>query len=106
MDVQKGLGTKDTYSPLSSVNPPISLAVPKALSSNMDSRSVLTTKTLSFVSSNVYRPMSLNAPALFGGGIDPKAVTSSLSGEGYPLEVGSFSFGSPVSASTVSKPIF
>ena len=32
--------------------------------------------------------------------------TSSLSGEGYLLKVGSFSFGSPVSASAVSKPIF
>ena len=32
--------------------------------------------------------------------------TTSLSGEGYLLKVGSFSFGSPVSASTVSKPIF
>ena len=33
-------------------------------------------------------------------------MTSSLSGEGYLLKVGSFSFDSPVSASAVSKPIF
>ena len=53
-----------------------------------------------------YPPMSLNPPAPFGGGIDSKAVTSSLLGEGSSLKVGSFSFGSPVSASAVSKPIF
>ena len=33
-------------------------------------------------------------------------MTLSLSGEGYSLKVGSFSFGSPVNASAVSKPIF
>ena len=33
-------------------------------------------------------------------------LTSSLPGESYLLKVGSFSFGSPVSASAVSKPIF
>ena len=33
-------------------------------------------------------------------------MISSLSGEGYLLKVGSFSFGSPVSASAISKPIF
>ena len=31
MDVQKGSGTKDNYGPLSSVNPPISVAAPKPL---------------------------------------------------------------------------
>ena len=38
MDVQKGSGAKDTSGPLSSTNPPILLAAPKTLSSNMDSR--------------------------------------------------------------------
>ena len=33
-------------------------------------------------------------------------MTSLLSGEGYLLKVGSFLFGSPVSAFAVSKPIF
>ena len=33
-------------------------------------------------------------------------MTSSLSGEGSLLKVGSLSFGSPASASSVSKPIF
>ena len=33
-------------------------------------------------------------------------MTSSLSGEGYLLKVGSLSFGSPVSVSAVSKLIF
>ena len=50
--------------------------------------------------------MPLKAPAPFGGGIKSKAVTSSLSGEGSSLKVGSFSFGSPVRASLVSKPTF
>ena len=50
--------------------------------------------------------MPLNPPASFGGGIKYKAITSSLSGEGYSLKVGSFSFGSTVSASAVSKPTF
>ena len=50
--------------------------------------------------------MALKYPENFGGEIKAKAVTSSLSGEGSSLEVGSFSVGSPVSASTVSKPTF
>ena len=50
--------------------------------------------------------MSLNPPEPFGGGIKSKTVTLSLSGDVYLLKVGSLSFGSPVSASTVSKPIF
>ena len=33
-------------------------------------------------------------------------MNSSLSGDGYSLKVGSFSFGSPVGPSDVSKPIF
>ena len=33
-------------------------------------------------------------------------MTSSLSGEGSPLKVGFLFFGSPVSASAVSEPIF
>ena len=48
MDVQKGSGAKDTSGPLSSANPPISVAAPKPLSSNMDSRYVLPTKIPSF----------------------------------------------------------
>ena len=106
MDVQKGSGAKDTYGPLSSANPLISGAAPKPLTSNMDSRSVFPTKTPFFASSNFYPPMSLNSPEPFGGGINSKAVTSSLSGEGSLLRVGSFSFGSPVSASASSNPIF
>ena len=50
--------------------------------------------------------MLLNAPSQFVGGIKSKAVTSSLSGAGSSLKVGYFSFGSPMSASAVSKPIF
>ena len=50
--------------------------------------------------------MLLKALAPFEGGINSKALTSSLSGEGSLLKVGSFSFGSPVSASDVSNPIF
>ena len=50
--------------------------------------------------------MLLKALAPFEGGINSKALTSSLSGEGSLLKVGSFSFGSPVRASAVSKPIF
>ena len=91
---------------ISSVNPPISVAAPKSLSSYMDSRSVFTTKTPSFASSNDYPKISSKDPAPFGCGINPKDMTSSLTGEGYSLKVGSFSFGSPVSASAVSKPIF
>ena len=56
--------------------------------------------------SNVYPLMSVNPPAPFVGGINSKAVNLSLSGEGYLLKVGSFSFGSSVSASTAGKPIF
>ena len=50
--------------------------------------------------------MSLMTPSLFRGGIKAKAVTLSLSGEGSSLKVGFLSFGSPVSASVVSNPIF
>ena len=38
--------------------------------------------------------------------INYKAVNLSLSGEGSSLKVGYFSFGSPVSASAISKTIF
>ena len=55
---------------------------------------------------NVYSPISLNTPSPFGGGIKSKAVTLSLLSEGYSLKVGSLTFGSPVSASAVSNPIF
>ena len=48
MDAQKDYGATYTYGPLSSVNPPISVAAPKPLLSNMDSRSVLPTKLPSF----------------------------------------------------------
>ena len=48
IDFKKGSGTKDTYGTLSGANNPISVAVPKPLSSNMDSRSFLPTKTPSF----------------------------------------------------------
>ena len=48
MDIQKGSGAKDTSGTLSSMNPPISVAALKPLSSNMDSRSILPTKTPSF----------------------------------------------------------
>ena len=49
IDTQKYSGAKDTYGTLSSENPPISVAAPKPLLSNMESRSILTTKTPSFV---------------------------------------------------------
>ena len=48
MDVQKGSGFKDTSGPLSSVNPTISVAAPKPLSSYMDSRYVFPKKIPSF----------------------------------------------------------
>ena len=48
MDVQNVYGAKDTSGPLSSTNPNISVAAPKPLSSNMDSRSFLPTKIPSF----------------------------------------------------------
>ena len=38
--------------------------------------------------------------------VDVLSWTKSLSGEGYLLKVGSLSFGSPASASALSKPIF
>ena len=41
MDVPKGYGAKDTYWPFSSANPPISVAAPKLLSSDMDSSYML-----------------------------------------------------------------
>ena len=50
--------------------------------------------------------MLLKALAPFEGGIKSKAVTSSLSGEGSLLKLGSLSFGSPLSASDVGNPIF
>ena len=49
MYVQRGSGDKDTSGNFSSEKPLISLASPKTLSSNMESRSVLPTKTPSFV---------------------------------------------------------
>ena len=55
---------------------------------------------------NAYPPITLKPPPPFGGGINPKDVTFSLSGEDYLLKIGSFSVGSPVSSSAVSKPIF
>ena len=45
MDVQKGCGEKDTSGPLSSLNPPISVAASKPPSSNMNSRYFLPTQT-------------------------------------------------------------
>ena len=50
--------------------------------------------------------MPLKAPVPFGGGIKSKNVTSSLSGDISYFKAGYFSFGSPVSASDVSKIIF
>ena len=50
MDVQKGSGDKDTSGTLSNENPPISVAAPKPLSSNMDSRYVFPTKAPYFES--------------------------------------------------------
>ena len=91
---------------LSSAKLPISVAAQKSHLSNMDPIYVFPTKTPYFASSNIYPPMLLNFSETFGGGIKSKAVTSSLSGESYLLKVGSFSFVSPGSASSVSKPIF
>ena len=48
MDVQRGSDTKDNYGTFSSDNPTISVAAQKPVSFNMDSRSVLTTKKISF----------------------------------------------------------
>ena len=48
MDVQKVYDARDTYGPLSNANPTISEVATKPLSSNMESRYVLTTKTPSF----------------------------------------------------------
>ena len=50
--------------------------------------------------------MPLKPPEPFVGGIKYKAFSSSLSGEGSLLKVGSYSFGSPVISSAVSKQIF
>ena len=91
---------------LSKTNPPISVAAPKPLSSNIDSISVFPSKTPSVASLNVYPTISLKVPETFGGGINSKSMNSSLSGEVSLLKVGSFSFGSPVSASIVSEPSF
>ena len=54
LDVKIGSGAKDNYGPLFIVNPPISVESPKPLSSDMDSRNILPTKTPSFASSSVY----------------------------------------------------
>ena len=48
MYIKKGSGSKDIYGHFPIKNPPISVAAPKPLSSNMDSRSVFTTKIPSF----------------------------------------------------------
>ena len=40
------------------------------------------------------------------GGIKSKAVTSSLTGDGFLLKLVYLSFGSPLSSSVVGKPIF
>ena len=104
--MSKFLGARDNSGPMTIMNPPISVAAPKPLSSYMDSRFVLPTKTPSFASSNFYPPMSLKDLSPFGGGIKSKAVTSSLPVEGSLLKVGSFSFCSPVIASAAIKPIF
>ena len=50
--------------------------------------------------------MALKSPEKFGGSIESKGLTSSLSVEGSSLKVGCFSFISPVSASDFSNPIF
>ena len=70
MDTQKFRGTKDTYGLLSSANPPISVAAPKPPLPYMESGYFFPTKTTSFASSNVYLPMYLIPPALFGSGIN------------------------------------
>ena len=57
MDVPKGYGAKDTAGPLYNANPPVSVAAPKPLSSDMDSRSIFPIKITSFAYSNVYPPM-------------------------------------------------
>ena len=106
MDVQKGYSSKDIYGHFSSASPPISVAAPKPLSSNMDSRSVFPTKTPSFAYSNFYPKIPLNTQSPFGGVINFKDVTSSLSCGGYLLKVGSLSFGSPVSVTAIGKLIF
>ena len=74
MEIKKGSGANDTSGTLYSSNLPISLAAPKPLSSNMDSRSVLPTKTPSVASLNVYPPMSLKSPYPFEGSIKSNAV--------------------------------
>ena len=106
MDTQKGYGSKDTSGTLFSANTPISVQAQKSISSYMDSGSVFPTKITFFAYANFYPPMSLNSPEPFGVGINSKAVTSFLSDEGSLLKVGSFLFGSPASASDVSKTIF
>ena len=58
MDSPKGSGTKDTSGPFSGANPPISVATPKQLTYNMDSRYSSPTKTPYFAYSNIYPPMS------------------------------------------------
>ena len=44
MENPKGYGAKDNYGPISSANTPISVAAPKKISSNMDSRYIFPTK--------------------------------------------------------------
>ena len=72
----------------------------------MDSRSVFPIKITSFEYLNIYPPMSLNTPSPFGDGLNYRGVNSSLSIEGASLKVRYFLFGSPVSASAGSKPIY
>ena len=48
MDVQKSSSAKDNYGALASANPPISVAAPKPLSSNMESIYFFLSKTPSF----------------------------------------------------------
>ena len=104
---KEGSGSKDTSRPLSSANAPILGAAPKLLPSNMDSRSFLSTKTPSFASSNVYSPMSLKVPVPFGGGVKVQGCDFIIIRWGFFIAGRLFLiFGSPLSASAVSRPIF
>ena len=71
----------------------------------MDSRFFLNQKSLLFIFKCIPTHF-IKAPAPFGGGIKSNDVISSLSGEGYLLNLVSLSFGSPVSDSAISKLIF